>query len=378
VKIATIAKPETATRSMTKTMNKIVVIIISFLTFNEIKAQDFQKIAENIMVKDSIPEMTFAIVTKDSFLIKKVLGHHKITELNEKSNANINDYFHLGSNTKAITGFIAGYLVDKSKIEWDTKFFDLFPELKKKSNKDYHNITLQDLLTHRANIQPFTSGTEFQKLPNLKGNKQQKRQKFARYVLTLSAVHNNTNFNYSNAGYSIATIMLEKVSGKSWESLCKEILKSNLNIDFVFGWPNRNEQNQPYGHWIEKGKIVSVNPNAEYDLSLAEPAGDLSMNIENYTKFIQLNIKGLSQENDFLKSNTYNFLHTAKDEYAIGWGNYTKNNKQISEHAGSDGTFFCYAQIDREKLIGYVVIVNSGTENAQSGVFEMINELKKK
>ena len=213
---------------MTKTMNKIVVIIISFLTFNEIKAQDFQKIAENIMVKDSIPEMTFAIVTKDSFLIKKVLGHHKITELNEKSNANINDYFHLGSNTKAITGFIAGYLVDKSKIEWDTKFFDLFPELKKKSNKDYHNITLQDLLTHRANIQPFTSGTEFQKLPNLKGNKQQKRQKFARYVLTLSAVHNNTNFNYSNAGYSIATIMLEKVSGKSWESLCKEILKSNL------------------------------------------------------------------------------------------------------------------------------------------------------
>lgn len=363
---------------MTKIMNRIILIIILLLAFNKMEAQDFEKIAKDIIAKDSIPEMTFAIITKDSISIKKVLGHHKITELNEKPNADINDFFHLGSNTKAITGFIAGYLVDKNKIQWDTKFFDLFPKLKKKSNKDYNNITLKDLLTHRAKIQPFTSGTEYQKLPNFKGNKQQKRAEFARYVLTISAIKNTTNYNYSNAGYSVATLMLEKVSGKSWEDLCNEILKTHLDIDFVFGWPNRNAQNQPYGHWIENGKIVPVNPNVEYDLSLVEPAGDLSMNIENYTKFIQLNLKGLSKENDFLKPNTYNFLHTSKDEYAIGWGNYAKNGKQISEHAGSDGTFFCYAQIDRENLIGYVVIVNSGTESAQSGVFEMINELKKK
>tara|TARA_R100001369_G_scaffold31716_3_gene56247 strand:+ start:1153 stop:2244 length:1092 start_codon:yes stop_codon:yes gene_type:complete len=363
---------------MNKITNRIILIIILLLAFNNIEAQNFEKFAKNIMLKDSIPEMTFAIITKDSISIKKILGHHKITELNEKPNANINDLFHLGSNTKAITGFIAGYLVDKNKIEWDTKFFDLFPKLKKKSNKDYHNITLKDLLTHRANTQPFTSGAEYQKLPKFNGNKQQQRAKFARYVLTLLAVNNTANHNYSNAGYSVATVMLEKVSGKSWENLCNEILKSNLNIDFVFGWPNRNAQNQPYGHWIENGKIVPVNPNTEYDLSLAEPAGDISMNIDNYTKFIQLNIKGLSKENDFLNLETYNFLHTAKEEYAIGWGNYTKNDKQISEHSGSDGTFFCYAQIDRKKLIGYVVIVNSGTQNAQNGVFEMINELKKK
>jgi D-alanyl-D-alanine carboxypeptidase len=363
---------------MTKNMNRKILIIILLLGFNKTQAQDFQKFAESIMVKDSIPEMTFAIITKDSISIKKVLGHHKIAELNKKSNANVNDYFHLGSNTKAITGFIAGYLVDKQKIKWNTKFFDLFPKLKKKSNKDYHNTTLKDLLSHRANIQPFTSGTEYKKLPNFKGNREKKRAEFARYVLTLSTIKNTAVYNYSNAGYSVATIMLEKVSGKSWENLCNEILKSHLEIDFVFGWPNRNAKNQPYGHWIENGKIVSVSPDVEYNLSLAEPAGDLSMNIENYSKFIQLNIKGLSNENDFLKPNTYNFLHTAMDEYAIGWGNYTKNNKQISEHAGSDGTFFCYAQIDREKLIGYVVIVNSGTKSAQNGVFEMINELKKK
>lgn len=355
-------------------MNRVRLIFILLLVFSNINAQDFQKIAENIMLKDSIPEMTFAIVTKDSISLKKVLGHHKISEVNEKSTANSTDYFHLGSNTKAITGFIAGYLVDNKKIQWDTKFFDIFPELKKNSNKDYYNIKLADLLTHRAKIQPYTSGAEYEKLPNFKGSKQDKRAQFARYVLTLSTVGSPDHYNYSNASYSIATAMLEKVSGKSWENLCIDLLKTRLDIDFVFGWPNRNLKDQPYGHWVENGKLVAVNPEVEYDLSLAEPAGDISMNIDNYAKFIQLNIKGLCKEDNFLKFETYSYLHTAKEEYAIGWGNYD----QISEHAGSDGTFFCYVQIDRETSVGYIVMVNSGTENAQNGVYEMIEALKTK
>ena len=97
-----------------------------------------------------------------------------------------------------------------------------------------------------------------------------------------------------------------------------------------------------------------------------------------YETFIQINIKGLSQKNKFLKSKTYKFLHTAKSDYAIGWVNSTKDDERISFHYGSDGTFFSCAEIDRKKLIAYIVIVNSGTISAQSGVIEMMNELKKK
>ena len=357
-------------------MYKTCLTIIFFLLLNSISAQNLTEIAENIMKKDSIPEMTFAIITKDNILIKRTLGHHKITEINEKNNANSNDFFHLGSNTKAITGFVAARIVENKKIEWNTKFFDLFPELKKKSNPEYFDVTLEDLLSHRANIQPFTSGAEYQKLSLFSGNKQQKREKFVEYLLTLPTVKNDNSYNYSNAGYSVATLMLERVTGESWEKLVTKILKRKLRINFAFGWPNRNFKNQPFGHWNKNGKLVSVPSNTDYDLSLAEPAGDLSMNIDNYAKFIQLNIQGLSGKDNFLKSETYRFLHNAKNEYAIGWGNYTQNDEQISEHAGSDGTFFSYAQIDRRNLIGYIVIVNNGSKNAQKGVFEMIKKLK--
>jgi len=100
---------------MTNIMQKILLIIILVTSVQKINAQDFEKIANEIMVKNTIPAMAFAVITEDSITIKKVLGHHKITEINEKSNVTIDDYFHLGSLTKAITGFIAGYLVDRDK-----------------------------------------------------------------------------------------------------------------------------------------------------------------------------------------------------------------------------------------------------------------------
>lgn len=358
-------------------MHKILVSLIVICVFNIIPGQNITKVADSIMAKYNIPEMSFAIITKDSIVLKNTLGHRKITQLAAKPNANINDYFHLGSNTKAITGFIAAYEVEQKKINWDTKFFDLFPELKNKSNSKYLNITLEDLLTHRAKIQAFTSGAEYQKLPKFIGSKKEKREQFAKYVLTLLPVESNDSYNYSNAGYSIASLMLEKVTGKSWEELADKLLNKTLKLDFVFGWPNRNFDNQPFGHWMEDEKATPVPPSIDYNLNLAEPAGDISMNITNYAKFIKLNLHGLSGENNILKSETYHFLHTAKHDYAIGWANFTKDNKQISEHTGSDGTFFSYTQIDRKNLTAYVVLINNASETAQKGVFEMIKQLKK-
>jgi len=354
--------------------------LISFSGFSQQidKAQDFIKIAEDIMARDSIPAMTFAVIAKDGILIQNTLGHRKITELNEKPNADIKDFFHLGSNSKAVTGFIAANLVEQDKIKWDTKFFDLFPELKNKSNPEFYNITLEDLFSHRARVQPYTSGDESQKNPEFTGSKQERRAQFAKFVLTLPPVENEKSFNYSNSGYSIAAVMLEKVSGKSWEELCDEILKGKLKIDFMFGWPNRSDENQPFGHWnySEKGNLVPVLPETEYDLSLLEPAGDLSMNIKNYARFIQLNISGLAGKDNILKSETYHYLHTAKAEYSIGWLNSIMGGRQVSLHTGSDGTFFSLAIIDREQMMGYIVIANSGSVSAQRGVAEMFTKLR--
>ncbi|ATC38019.1 serine hydrolase [Elizabethkingia anophelis] len=357
-------------------MKKLLSFLFLSLILNLSAQKGLEKSADSMMKVHHIPEMAYAVITPDKILVQKIIGHHRIEQINEKPNANISDFFHLGSNTKAITGFIAGYLTEQNKIKWDTKFFDLFPEFKDKSNPKYLNITLSQILEHKAGIQPFTSGAEYQKLPVFKGNRSEKRQAFAQYVLTLPPVENDKPYNYSNAGYSVAAFMLEKVSGKTWEQLVQDVLKDKLKLQYTLGWPNRTDINQPWGHW-EDPKLVSVAPETKYDLSMAEPGGDISMNIINYSKFIQLNLQGLTGKDNFLKAKTYQYLFNSSDNYSIGWGNVTINNIKYSEHQGTDGTFFAYTLINRSEPKAYIILINNASGQAQEGLFKFLKLLKK-
>ncbi|RYG30501.1 MAG: serine hydrolase, partial [Chitinophagaceae bacterium] len=139
-------------------MKRLPAVFILSLVFCCTKAQTLASLADSIRIASEIPEITYAVLTSDSILVTNTLGYHKTGSQNEEDKARATDFFHLGSNTKAITGFIAGYLTESKKITWDTKFYDLFPEWKVSANPVYLNITLADLLSHRARIKPYTSG----------------------------------------------------------------------------------------------------------------------------------------------------------------------------------------------------------------------------
>lgn len=341
--------------------------------------QNLRSSANSLRLKYKIPQIAFAVVSADSIQEMGFVGYHRWESHKRKDEASAGDYYHLGSNTKAITGFIAAYLVEQKKISWETKFFDLFGMWKQTSNKFFFDITLEDLLSHRALILPYTSGAEYLALPNFTGTNAEKRKQFCKYVLKNEAVvPKNEIFNYSNAGYSIAALMLEEASGKTWEELVDEVIGQKIKLKYKIGWPNRFNVNQPWGHWIENDTFKSLSPETQYDLSLAEPAGDISMPIGDYAKFIQKNLQGLQGQDNFLSAKSYVFLHFGKEQYAIGWGNSLLGENQISEHAGSDGTFFCYTQIDKRNNRAYIIILNCATDEGQEGLFELLGIMKRK
>ncbi len=99
------------------------------------------------------------------------------------------------------------------------------------------------------------------------------------------------------------------------------------------------------------------------------------MTVTDYAKFIQLNLSGLRGKNNLLKAETYNYLHYGHDKYAVGWLNVNGTGKQLSEHAGSAGTFYCYTLINKEKNIAYIVMANAATEKALKGVFQLLDKM---
>jgi len=335
------------------------------------QSANLKSIADSIRQEYGIPELGYAVMSADSVMEIATLGFKRA---HSDIAAQPNDRFHLGSCTKAITGMVAGLMVKRGRIQWDTKFFDLYPELKQGSDSAYYNMTLVELLSHRARIQPLTEEEEYPPRDGFTGSGSQRYQ-FVAWVLRKEPVESDEPYSYSNAGYAAAAIMLEKVSGKTWKELIRD-LGRELGVDFGFSWPNIADSNQPWGHDVKDGDLVPLPPSDPYRLKWVEPAGDINMNLPDYAKFLQINLQGLQGKSQLLNREEFEFLHFGvPDHYAIGW-TWGVNDKghRVSAHDGSADTFYCWAYIISEIDRGYIVVANSANKE---GVKEFLKVLLK-
>lgn len=329
-----------------------------------------------------IPGIAAVVLTSKSILD---IGVDGLRKLGETDSIQIDDRFHIGSNTKAMTGFVAGVLLEKGQIGWDTRIIDVFPEFFETARDVYKNKTLQNLLSHRARILPFTSGREFAQLPEFKGSYNEQRRAFTGWLLQQEPVDIDTTrgYTYSNAGYGIAAAMLEKVSGKSWEQLMEDELFEPLDIAGTIGWPAYGDENQPWGHYWETDseKVFPHNPHDEYQLpKICNAAGDVSMSIRDYAKFLQVNLLGLNGKDTILTAGTYEFLHPCIDsatQYGIGWGLREHEGHKVSRHNGSAGTFYCTALIFRDKDLALAIMMNAVTPDAEKAIAELREKILK-
>lgn len=356
-------------------MKKIAIIILSLFITTISFGQKTTQFADSIRNAYNIPEISYAVIDSKSTLEIAALGKHSV-DLTDT--ATLNDRFHLGSNTKAMTAFLIAKYVERGKLQWATKFFDLFPDWKEKSNTAYANITLQDLLSHRGGVQPF-QGEGDPQIPDFNGTNQQKREQFGQFVLTLNPVFPDEQnpFVYSNAGYTLATLMVEKATGKSWEQLVKKVFNRDLNLGVEFSWPENQRHKDTWGHSFENGKLTPLPSTAGYHLDYTEPAGDLNIKLKDYIKFIQLNLQGLQGKNNYLNGETYEFIHNGFKNYSLGWFNVYEDGKELSVHSGTGAfTYFTIVHIDRLDNMAYIIFTNSFNESTTQGVRLLMRKLK--
>lgn len=319
--------------------------------------------------------MSYAVVDDKRIFEIAAIGKHSV---NLPDTATLNDRFHIGSNTKAMTAFIIAKYVEMGKLQWTSRFFDIYPEWKEQSRSEYQNITLQDLLSHRGGIHPF-QGEDDPTIPQFQGSRKQKRKQFGQFVLTLEPLKldEQNPYIYSNAGYSLATLMLEKVAGKSWEKLVKRIFNKDLKLNVKFSWPENTRKRDTWGHNYADGKLTPVSSSMGAHLDYTEPAGDLNIKLKDYIRFIQLNLQGLQGQNNYLNAKTYAFIHDGIKGYSLGWFNVHEDGNVLSVHSGTGAfTYFTIVHIDRPMNKAYIIFANSFNGDTQQGVRLLMRKLK--
>ena len=355
-------------------MKIIISLFIFYLLSITGYCQQTIQFADSIRNANHIPELSYAVINANQILEMAALGKHSV---NLNDSASINDRFHIGSNTKALTAFMIAKFVEEGDLKWSTPFFDVYPEWKQTAKAGYLKITLLDLLSHRAKVQPF-QGEGDTTIPSFEGTKQQKREAFGKFVLSLDPVtlDSTHQFIYSNAGYTLAALMLEKVMKKSWEQLVEKVFNQDLKMEVNFGWPENQSRKDTWGHSFENGSLTPVPSNTDYHLDYTEPAGDLNVKLENYIKFIQLNLNGLQGNNNYLKSESYQFIHNGLAYYSLGWFNVSDKGELFSTHSGTAGTYFSLVSINRTTNNAFIIFTNSFNDDTVNGVRFLMRKLK--
>ncbi len=295
----------------------------------------------------------------------------------------LTDYFHLASNTKSVTSLLAARLVEQGRLSWDSELLTIVPELRAGALPAYAHVTLGQLLSHRAGVVPFTAGAEYQKLPKLIGSLAARRAQFGAYVLTLPPALPEAGqaHRYSNAGYVLAALMLERVSGRSWEALVTSMFRE-LKLRHWLGFPNRHDPRQPWGHWrptAADSAFVPLGPTHPYQLAdYMAPAGDLAMPLPDFARLTQLHLRGLLGQDNYVRAATYQTLHFGLPTYAYGWGvsSVPATGAPVSFHDGTAGTFFSHAILYPSQQVAFVVLANDGDEPARRACYALRRRLK--
>ncbi len=352
-------------------MKKIILgVFLNFIILNVSYCQTIEKFVDSIRIQYKIPELNYAIISSDKIVEIKALGTKKI---NSDLKAELTDKFRIGSNTKTVTSYIASILVKEGKIKWESKFFDLYPELKSKSNESYYNLTLQDLITFRANVIRWSYGNETPTQNEINGNEQEQRYNFVSWILQQKPVEEKKEYYWSNPSYVIAGLMLEKASGKDYKTLVTE-LGNTLNIEFDFGQPNLKNEQQTWGHNQEK---EPEKPADNFKLNWLSSAGNINVSLLDYTKFIQLQLNGLLGNSEKLSTQDFELMHYGLPEFAFGWNWYTDEISKLkySYHEGNPGSFLTKVYICKQTNKAFIIFTNIQSDDAEKGIEIILDKI---
>jgi CubicO group peptidase (beta-lactamase class C family) len=314
-----------------------------------------------------LPGLAVVVVRSDGQPRLHVSGERRIGKGDPITPA---DRMHLGSLTKAITATVIGALAEQHRMTLETTIGRTFPELSAKMQPAYRDVNVRQLLTHSGGVPPYRTRESLQWMLALKGTATEQRQAFLNRVLSESPrFEAGTRHEYSNAGGAIAGAIAERIGGAPYRRLVQELVFAPLGGQAAFGNPGLAATPQPWGHTRAiLGTVVEVSPaDSAYTPPLAiEPAGDASLSLQDYGRFLQLHLRGLRGRDDVLKATTVQDLHRRAAPinpslgFAMGWSVMPRDGVESHEHVGSYGAYVAYATIQASRDVAVGAFTNLG------------------
>lgn len=260
--------------------------------------------------------------------------------------------FRLGSVTKQFTGMAIAMLAERGKLNVDDpicKYLTVCPEI-------WKPLTIKNLLTHTSGIANYTGFPEFAKTAVLPMSSDEMLALLKDKPLDFAP---GEKYAYSNSGYYLLGLIIERTSGKSYADFLRENIFTPLGMKNTdYDSPIRIIKNRASGYARQGGEVV----NASYmDMTIPYAAGALFSTTEDLLVWDQ----ALYTEKLVSKKTLDEIFTPFKNGYGYGWGIGKKFNRREISHGGNIYGFA--AEIARFPDDKVTVIVLSNAQGAPAG-----------
>lgn len=275
------------------------------------------------------PGAAILISLNDQIVYEKSYGY---MNLEDKIKTHLNNNFRLASVTKQFTATAILILVQKSLLTLETKLTDIFGAYPVYGRK----ITIKHLLNHTSGL------IDYEDLISDTTTIQVKDANVLRLMYEQNETYfePGTQFKYSNTGYALLALTVEKISGKSFAQFLNEEIFEPLKMKNTVAYEEgiSRVENRAYGYdrnnngWVRKDQSIT---------SAVLGDGGIYSNIEDLYKWerSQYTDKILS---DSLRDEamTRTLLNNGeKIDYGFGWHLKTVNGNEVVYHTGSTQGF---------------------------------------
>jgi CubicO group peptidase (beta-lactamase class C family) len=253
--------------------------------------------------------------------------------------------FRIGSITKQFTAMAVMILVEQGKLRLDDPIGKHLGD----APKAWDEVTIHHLLSHTSGIPSYTSDP----LYGLKmAQPETVRSMIARFRDKPLAFKPGEKFAYSNSGYFLLGAIIEKVTGKTYETFLKEAIFAPLEMNdtgydqFKTVLPHRASGYTQTPHGLE---------NAAY-LDMAQPyaAGSLYSTVEDLAAWDQALVAG-----KLISKESYARMFTpVKGDYAYGWSVATRAGRKEIGHGGGINGFVAQVLRFPDQKVCVVVLCN--------------------
>ena len=308
-----------------------------------------------------IPGLAVSIVKNDSVVFAKGFG---VRELGKPDLVDERTLFAIGSNTKSFTDTAAAMLVADGKLKWNDKASDLLPGFQLYDPYVTREITLRDLLSHRAGLgrrgDMLWYGTGYD------------RDEIIRRIRHLEPNAGfRTEMGYQNIMVLTAGQILGKVSGLGWDELIRKRIFEPLGMTTSFTsmreMPSRSNVATP--HSIEAEK-VSVIPHRNIDN--IGPAGSIYSSVAEMANYLRFQIgRGTYNGNKLVSAMFLDQTWTPQinvggsgdslthfTSYGMGWVLLDYRGRKIAWHNGGIDGFLSEMWVVPEEKLGVMVLTN--------------------